>query len=79
MADDGGPAYPSDTPKDVDGHWVPCFEPGMSLRDHYAGLVLPWVISHYSTLGERAIVAYNMADAMITEKRRREADSEDPT
>ena len=60
IPDDGGPAYPS-----KNGHY---FEPGMTLRDWFAGqaLVGIWACPTVSgDLHDLADEAYKTADAMI--------------
>ena len=67
--DDGGQAFPiagSSSPK------------GMPLLDYFAGQAL-WRVEHqWSEQGKAAVAkeCYSMADAMIAEKRRREAQDE---
>jgi len=87
-SDDGGPAFPF-TPnqqlKLPDGTWDQDTEfgdPGMSLRDYFAGQALahpytqykPGMVKREDSTSDAAQRAYWMADAMITTKRRREAE-----
>ena len=69
--DDGGPAFPF---AGVEGVW-PAKE-GMSLWDWFAGQALAGLIAGKWCVVESddktAETAYRMADAMISEKRRRE-------
>ncbi len=62
---DGGPAFPDRRPESIAG----CFEPGhgMSLRDYFAGQVMPHPdnLGQYGRLDRAADVAYAMADAML--------------
>lgn len=66
---DGGPAYPQDRESGAYGR-------GMSLRDWFAGRVIPqiWaedcanVDDEGMTLDEMAHEAYRMADAMLAER-----------
>lgn len=84
IRDDGGPAYPG---TETDGHYYPA--PGMTLRDWFAGQALAGLIDGASkAISElakdtdvdakalTACMAFSLADAMIAEKRRREADDE---
>lgn len=66
--DDGGPAFPVVTDLEV-------MDPGMSLRDWFAGLALAVYrpLDGDWTPRELAELAYQQADEMIAEMRRREA------
>ena len=56
--DDGGPAYPSQN-----GHY---FEPGMTLRDWFAGHALSTMREpEYISFEKMAGIAYKTADAML--------------
>ena len=56
--DDGGPAYPSQN-----GHY---FEPGMTLRDWFAGQALSTMREpEYTSFEKMAGIAYKTADAML--------------
>ncbi len=60
--DDAGPAFPSE---------IAPFNPGMSLRDWFAGQALTNVVfSPWSRtdMGEAANSCYQMADAMIAQR-----------
>lgn len=70
--DDGGPAFPHQ-PQDRQGY--PCAEhaPGMSIRDWFAGMALSsmdygWFGSS-TRIREMAEESYNIADAMIAERK----------
>jgi hypothetical protein len=80
--DDGGPAYPQEAEgKDCVTHRPFLYrKPGMTLRDWFAGqaLALPIEASKTDSDGYtfRAVAyfTYKQADALIAEKRRREAE-----
>jgi hypothetical protein len=64
---DGGPAFPVDAPND------PCIvkNPGMSLRDYFAGQALAGLMANqvpYPTFNLIASKAYKAADSMIEER-----------
>ena len=73
---DGGPAYPVSTSDTENGHqdghhtWQ---HPGMSLRDHFAGLAMQSILSVLATgirpceMPKLAADAYFVADAMLVE------------
>ena len=70
---DGGPAFPE--PDGFDGI-VPNIHPGMSLRQHFAGLAMAALLGREDTLAngaearmfrELARLSYAQADAMIAE------------
>lgn len=72
MKNDGGPAFPVSERRDEDGCLVRFDEPGMSLRDWFAGMALwggigNWIGSNASlaSLGTRC---YEAADAMLAER-----------
>ena len=82
--DDGGPAFPTEQPVEFisDGRSIPlphryAFVGGMSLRDHYAALALVHFSSFISmkhsasTAKIIAALCYDMADAMIAERKKR--------
>jgi len=80
MHDDGGPAYPSGAVKDDHGDTHPMFA-GKSLRDWFAGQALVGellVLAQADILNadpeETARRAYFLADAMLAERKREEAD-----
>lgn len=66
---DGGPAYP--IPSDGVSFGT---HPGMSLRDHFAGLAMQGLLANQDarlmTSTEYARIAYEHADAMLTERER---------
>ena len=77
----GGSAFPSEQSLRPDGMWNDTLEPGMSLRDWFAGKALAgdWASQSSETgeftdsvsdycLRKRAALYYRMADAMIAEK-----------
>lgn len=74
-AHDGGPAFPTTMQHDLNGEAMTVPQPGMSLRDHFAGLAMQgWLASfergerHPITTGNAswvASVSYQMADAML--------------
>ena len=58
IPDDGGPAFPSQN-----GHY---FEPGMTLRDWFAGQALSTMREpEYTSFEKIAGIAYKTADAML--------------
>ena len=70
--DDGGPAFPVWVP---DGCTDP-YAPGMSLRDWFAGQVAAALLPCDDADDEDiAIAAYDFADVMLAEKRRRDGDA----
>lgn len=65
---DGGPAFPMIGWKSPDGMLAMPNEPGMSLRDWFAGQAMKGLIAHPSSEGSVTIVAqwaYDYADAML--------------
>ncbi len=83
--DDGGPAFPF-TPNEQrqlpDGTWDQNGEPGdpgMSLRDYFAGKALEglWALGDIRTLQGAAESCYDMADVMLAERKRREDRNDD--
>lgn len=83
--DDGGPAFPvSEVFDERRGELIQYGSPGMSLRDHFAGLALPAVyaaamddakhgsglFSHPDWRVGLALDAYAMADAMLIARSR---------
>ena len=76
-AKDGGPAFPCEQHETQNGAWNQTFDPGMSLRDWFAGQALAGVIAVCAadTLrdGETspqmfARKSYAIADAMLAER-----------
>lgn len=67
--EDGGPAFPFE----YDGALGHCAEPGMSLRDWFAGMAMQGMYANnagnYNFVGV-ATAAYFTADAMIKERNR---------
>ena len=77
--EDGGSAFPSEQPECQDNTWNQTFDPGMSLRDWFAGQALVSVLSALGDMkigrdnpaGQQravAMVAYDIADAMIAQR-----------
>ena len=76
--DDGGPAFPVhlDDFRDAVGHPLP----GMSLRDWFAGMALTNAFTHEDALTDKvAGWAYELADAMLAERAKREPDCNEAT
>ena len=77
MSDDkdiGGTAFPSEQSECQDNTWNQTFDPGMSLRDWFAGQALSRSLSdgiYTDSKGMKAVAeaAYEMADAMLKERR----------
>lgn len=64
---DGGPAYPCQ-PLERDGMPSAAMEPGLSIRDHFAGLAMAaLIVAHKDSIANAATTqsAYEYADAMI--------------
>lgn len=59
---DGGPAFPGPADDDLLQYY------GMSLRDWFAGQVLAGMGGHYDQSWLAAERAYQIADAMLTER-----------
>lgn len=69
MSDDGGPAFPHDNQELGDRHRVA--QPGMTLRDWFAGQALAGMLADSEVIGEpisTARAAYQIADAMLMER-----------
>lgn len=65
--DDGGPAFPGGV-RDTDGNWISLSgDPGMSLRDWFAGQALSNMAG--SSADQVAKLAYNIADAMLAARK----------
>lgn len=72
---DGGPAFPCEQHETQEGTWNQTFEPGMSLRDWFAGMALQGLASATDASGAWtgadptvANQAYRIADAMLAER-----------
>ena len=66
--DNGGPAFPSEQGSTEDGTWNQTYEPGMSVRDWFAGHALTGILE--GGVADRspekvAADAYSFADAML--------------
>ena len=74
--DDGGPAFPSEQGETENGRWNQTYDPGMSLRDYFAGQVAGAVVADMLTtpgsdntcLPLAAKLSYALADAMLVER-----------
>jgi hypothetical protein len=76
--DNGGLAFPSEQGFDLEGKWNQTYDPGMSLRDYFAGQALAGILAggfadtipHDDVGGgsDAAFYAYQYADAMIAER-----------
>jgi len=72
--DNGGPAFPSEQGFDPDGKWNQSYDPGMTLRDYFAGQALT---GFASSMGDVAVPywelmardAYAVADAMLAARK----------
>ena len=65
---EGGPAFPGEQGHTPEGGWNQTWEPGMSLRDWFAGQALAGILSRPyrgGTPREFAEDAYEQADAML--------------
>ena len=71
---DGGSAFPSEQSERQDGTWNQTYNPGMSLRDWFAGHVIsPMLIQAYgNTPAILAEKAYQLADAVLQEREKEE-------
>lgn len=49
------------------------FNPGMTLRDYFAGQVITGVISSKISLRESASLSYELADALLIERQKYES------
>jgi len=72
MANDGGPAFPSEQGHTPFGTWNQTYESGMTLRDWFAGQALIGIATNPGGLdtdtGEWASLAYHVADKMLAER-----------
>jgi hypothetical protein len=84
--DDGGPAFPGfqetygygdDKKRFADGEvFFERYDPGMSLHDWFAGMAMQAFVSRTDgSWIEAPRYAHDVADAMLAEKRRREAEN----
>lgn len=91
VKDDGGSAFPSEQHECADGTWNQTLDPGMSLRDWFAGQALGGMCADGEGLvalgsfarkkggtvrGFAAKHAYQFADAMLAERRKDVDDGE---
>jgi len=71
--EDGGPAFPyATTETNEHGLVFPYIEPGMSLRDYFAGQAITSILSERTIIGNEchlARFAYQVADAMMDARR----------
>ncbi len=73
--DDGGPAFPSEQHECHDHTWNQTYEPGMSLRDWFAGQSVIGIAVAGNIVGgnqpdTHATIAYSIADAMIAARKK---------
>lgn len=70
MADDGGPAFPTDPTRDEYGFIIAPQSQGMTLRDWFAGQALAGLMASYPDRPESmtADTAYLVAKAMMAER-----------
>jgi hypothetical protein len=64
---DGGSAFPCEQHETLDGSWNQTFDPGMSLRDWFAGKALAGLLADPRTGSpeQYARATYDIADAML--------------
>jgi len=69
--DDGGSAFPSEQKTLPDGTWDQTYQPGMSLRDWFAGQVIngTYAGDHSTSFATDAAEAYRQADAMLAARK----------
>ena len=83
--DDGGPAYPNTVSALEWKFGDPKAFAGMSLRDYFAGMAMQGMLAHDDSPPNEADarlwanVAYTIADAMIAERKKANADNKRPT
>lgn len=69
---DGGSAFPSEQGTDHEGLWNQTYDPGMSLRDWFAGQALAGLLAKETFKpgdpARLALIAYVVADAMLKER-----------
>ena len=78
-ADGGGPAYPWADPHQTSG--LPAADPGMSLRDWFAGQALAGLASRtgcYEYVETMTRDAFTAADAMLVERAKEASTNADP-
>lgn len=79
MRYNGGPAFPRPASEDTsrgsqkDGDTTEDAQPGMSLRDWFAGKALASLAPHSITAVETAEDCYRLADAMLAERKKTQA------
>lgn len=72
---DGGPAFPSGVTFGENGAFIYAPQPGMTLREWFAGQALAGMMADPNVEGSHAQIAdccYAYADAMIVARKRRE-------
>ena len=72
---DGGPAFPESVGVDLEGNVIASENPGLSIRDWFAGMALQDLVTqtddavashaHAALADEYAGAAYTLADAML--------------
>ena len=71
---DGGSAFPSEQGETQNNEWNQTYQPGMTLRDYFAGQALAGAIANhqydfgYTDPQEMATCYYEIADAMLAER-----------
>ena len=78
--DTGGSAFPSEQHECQDNTWNQTFDPGMALRDYFAGQALVGLMSdsgmrpsNHDEFEHMATRLYQVADAMLNERAKGEA------
>ena len=69
---DGGPAFPGEQGYTEQG-WNQTWEPGLSVRDFFAGQALAGILSRATTEPTAKLIAqgaYRLADAMIAARKK---------
>ena len=78
--DNGGTAFPCEQSETQDGRWNMTFDPGMTLRQWYAGMALQGRLSGPEAQGETidhsVMISFYAADAMIAHERREREEQE---
>ena len=76
MTNDGGPAFPMVT------DFCPLkgirSTEGMSLRDYFAGQLMPSMLNTFDSFDEAAEAAYEAADAMLAERAKSRCEDANP-